>query len=131
MVNFDDVVKENIKEHNPIWPQLPDHIYRILIVGASGSRKTNLLFNLINQQLDIDKIYSYAKDLYGSKYQFLIKKRESTDLKHFNDSKAFIEYLNDMDDFYKDIEECNPKKKRKMLIVFDDVIAHMLNKKKS
>ena len=99
MVNFDDVVKENIKEHNPIWPQLPDHIYRILIVGASGSRKTNLLFNLINQQLDIDKIYSYAKDLSGSKYQFLVKKRESTDLKHFNDSKAFIEYLNDMDDF--------------------------------
>ena len=76
MVNFDDVVKENIKEHNPIWPQLPDHIYRILIVGASGSRKTNLLFNLINQQLDIDKIYSYAKDYMDQNINFQLKKEK-------------------------------------------------------
>ena len=50
MVNFDDAVKENIKEHNPHWPHIPDHSYRILINGGSGSGKTNSLFNLINQQ---------------------------------------------------------------------------------
>ena len=98
MINFDDVIKENIKEHNPNWPQIPNDPYRILISGGSGSGKTNSLFNLINQQPDIDKIYLHAKDPYEAKYQFLIHKRESTGLKHFNDSKAFIEYSNDMDD---------------------------------
>ena len=53
MINFDDVVRENIKEHNPNWLQIPDHPYRILIIGGSGSGKANLLFNLINQQPDI------------------------------------------------------------------------------
>ena len=57
MINFDDVTKENIKEHNPNWPQIPDHPYRILIIGGSGSGKTNSLFNLINEELDIDIIY--------------------------------------------------------------------------
>ena len=91
MSNFDDVTKENIKEHNPNWPQISDHSYRILISGGSGFGKTNSLFNLINQQPDIIKTYLYAKDLFEAKYQFLIKKRESTGLKNFNDSKAFIE----------------------------------------
>ena len=59
--------------------------------------------------------------------QFLIKKRESTGLKNLNDSKAFIEYSNDMDDIYKNIEEDNPNKKRNILIVFDDMIADMLS----
>ena len=68
MINFDDVTKENIKEHNPNWPQIPDHPYRILIIGGSGSGKTNSLFNLINHQPNIDKIYLYAKDLYEAKY---------------------------------------------------------------
>ena len=71
------------------------------------------------------------KDPYEAKYQFLINKRESTALKHFNDSKAFIEYSNDMDDINKNIEEYNPNKKRKIFIVFDDMIADMLNNKKS
>ena len=62
MINFDDVTKENIKEHNPNWPQIPDHPYRILIIGGSGSGKTNSLFNLINEEPDIDKICLYAKD---------------------------------------------------------------------
>ena len=57
MINFDGVTKENMKEHNPNWPQIPGHLYRILIVGNSGSGKTNSLFNLINQKQDIDKIY--------------------------------------------------------------------------
>ena len=60
----------------------------------------------------------------------LINKRESTGLKYLNDSKAFIEYSNDMDDIYKNIEECNPNKKQKILIVFDDMIADMLSNKK-
>ena len=72
-----------------------------MIIGGSGSGKTNVLLNLINNQPDIDKIYWYAKDPYEAKYQLLINKRESTGLKHFNDSKAFIEYSNDMQDFYK------------------------------
>ena len=55
MVNFDDVTKENIKEHYPNWPQIPDHPYRILIIVGSGSEKTNTLFNLINKKPDIDK----------------------------------------------------------------------------
>ena len=55
MINFDDVVKENIKAHNPNWPQIPDYPYKILIIGDSESGKKNPLFNLINQQQDIDK----------------------------------------------------------------------------
>ena len=74
MINFDAVTKENIKEHNPNWPQIIDHPYRILIIGGSGSGKTISSFNLINHQPDIDKIYLYAKHPYKSKYQFLINK---------------------------------------------------------
>ena len=100
-----------------------------IIIGGSGSGKANALLNLINHEPDIDKIYLYAKDPYEAKYQFIVNKRENTGLKHFNDSKAFIEYSNDMDDIYKNIEEYNPNKKQKILIVFDDMIADMLNNK--
>ena len=72
----------------------------------------------------------YNKDPYEAKYQFLINKRESVGLKHFNDCKAFIEYLNDMQDVYKNITEYNPGKKHEILIVFDDMIAGMINNKK-
>ena len=89
-----------------------------------------MLLNLINNQSDIDKIYLYAKDPYEAKYQFLINKRESTGLKHFNDPKAFIEYSNDMHDVYKNIDDYNPDKENKILIVFDDMIADMINNKK-
>ena len=98
--------------------------------GGSGSGKTNASLNLINNQPDIDKIYLYAKDPYEAKYQFLINKRESTGLKHFNDPKAFIEYSNDMHDVYKNIDEYNPDKENKILIVFDDMIADMIHNKK-
>ena len=98
----------------------------------AGSRygKTNALLNLINNQLDINKIYLYAKDPYETKYQFLISKWESTGLKHFNDPKALIEYSNDMQDVYKNIEEYSTGKERKILIVFYDMIADMINNKK-
>ena len=76
---------------------------------GSGSGKANALLNLINHEPDIDKIFLYAKGPYEAKYQLLINKRESTGLSH--DSKGFIEYSNDMDDIYKDIEKYNPDKK--------------------
>ena len=129
MINFDDVTKEETKEHNLNWPEIPDDSYRILIIGSSGSGKTNSLFNPINQQPDMDKIYLYAKDLNEAKYNFFNKKREDVGTKHFKDSKAFIEYSEDTYDIYKNIEEYNSNKKRKILIVFDDMIADMLNKK--
>ena len=130
MTNFDNYTNENKINHNPNWPYIPDHSYRILIIGGSGSGKTNTLLNLINNQPDIDKIYLYAKDPYEDKYQFLINKRESIGLKHFNDPKAFIEYSNDMQDVYKNINYYNLNKENKVLIVFDDMIADMINNKK-
>ena len=72
----------------------------------------------------------YAKDPYEAKYQYLINKREGVGINHFNDPKAFIEYSNDMHDVYKNIDEYNPDKERKILIVFDDMIADMINNKK-
>ena len=105
------LLQKKRKENNPDWPQIPDHSFRILIIGCSGSGKSS--FNLINQQSDIDKIYLYAKNPYAG-------------LKHFNDSKAFIEYSNDMDDIYKNIEEYNPNKKCKILIIFNDMIADLI-----
>ena len=130
MTKFDDVTNKNTKEHNPNWPENPDHPYRILITGDYWSGKTNSLFNLISYQPDIDNIYLYAKDSCDVKYQFLIDKRESIVLKHLNESKAVIEYSNDLDNIFKNIEEYNPNKKRKILIVFDDMIANMLSNKK-
>ena len=87
MITFNDITKE----HNPNWSQIPDHPYRILIIGGSGSGKTNSLFNLIIDQPDIDKIYLYAKDPYEAKYQLLINKIESRKyrLKVFKWSKRF------------------------------------------
>ena len=78
MIDFDDVTKENIKEHNSNWPQIPDHRFRISIIGGSGSGKTNSSFNLIIQQPHIDKIYLFAKYPYEANYQFFINKRETT-----------------------------------------------------
>ena len=130
MINFHDYANENKTNHNQNWSYIPDHPFRILIIGSSVSGKTNALLNLINNQPDIDKIYLYAKDPYEAKYQFLINKRESAALKHFIDPKVFIEYSNDMKDVYKDINEYNIDKERKILIVFYDMIADMINNKK-
>ena len=105
MINLDSITNEHNKEHNKKQPFVPDHPYRILIIGGSGSGKTNALLNLINEQDDIDKIYLYAKDLSESKYEFLIKKRKNTGIKYFNDPNAFIECMNTMDDVYKNIDD--------------------------
>ena len=130
VINFDDVAKENTKEHYPNWPQILDHPYRILAIAGPGYGKTSSLFNLINQKPDIDKMCLYAKDPYEAKFQFLITKGKNVGTKYFNDSKAFIEYSNNKNDLYKTIREYNPNKKRKILIVFDDMIADMLKDKK-
>ena len=103
--------------------------YRILIVGGPGSGKTNALYNLINNEPDIDKICLYAKDPYEAKYQYLINKPEKVGLDYLNDPKAFMDYSNNMQDVYKNIEEYNPGKKRKVLIVFDDMIDDVINNK--
>ena len=127
MINFDDYANESKAQRNLKWLYIPDHPCRMLIIGGSGSGKTNGLLNLISNQPDLQEICLYAKDPYEPKYQFLINKRESTKLKHFNDPKAFIEYSNDMQDVYKNIEEYNPGKKCKILIVFDDMVPDMIN----
>ena len=92
MINFDEYTNENKTEHNSECPHIPDHPYRILIVGGSGSGKTNALLNLINNQPDIGKIYLYAKDPYEAKYHYLINEREKVGLDHYDDPKAFMEY---------------------------------------
>ena len=135
MLNFDDYVNgiafnEHKTEHHKNWLYIPHKPYRILIIGGIGSGKTNVLLNLIENQPDIDKIYLYAKDWYKAKYQYLINKRESVGVNHFNDPKAFIEYSNKMRDVYKNINCYNPDKENKILIVFDDMIADMIHIKK-
>ena len=103
---------------------------RILIIGGSGSWKTNTLLNLISEQKDIDKIYLYAKDLSKSKYEYLIKNHKNAGIKHVNDGNAFIGYSNTMDDVYKNIDVYNLSRRRKILIVFDDMIADIMTNKK-
>ena len=76
MISLDSITNENKKERNEKCPYIPDHPYRTLIIGGSGSCKTNILLNLIKEQDDIDKIYLYAKDLSEPKDEFLIKKHK-------------------------------------------------------
>ena len=97
---------------------------------AQDLEKKNALLNLVSNQPDIDKIYLYAKDPYKAKYQYLINKREKVGLNHYDDLKAFIEYSNCMQDVYKNIDEYNTDRERKVLIAFDDMIADMINNKK-
>ena len=123
MINLHSITNEKNKEHNEKWPYIPDHSYRILIIGGSGSGKTNALLNLINEQNDIDKIYLYARDLSEPKYEYLIKKREDAGIKHLNNPNAFVECSNTMDDVYENINDYNPIRKRKKVIIFDDIIA--------
>ena len=116
MINFDNYVNENKTKHNKSWPYIPDHPYRILRTGGSGSGKTDLLLNLIRNQPDVDV--------------HLINKRENVGMDHINDPKTFIEYSKDMHDVYKNIDEYNPDKENVILIVFDDMISNMIDNKK-
>ena len=94
MFNLDDITNESNIEHNKKWSFIPDYLYRILIIGSSGSRKIKVLLNLIKEQDDIDKIYLHAKDLREPKYDFLIKSRKDVGIKYCNDPNAFIECSN-------------------------------------
>ena len=99
-----------------------------MITGGSGSGKTNTLLNLINEQNDIDKIYLYARDLNEPKYKMLIKKCKDAEIKHLNDPNSFIECSNTMDDVYENIHDHNSSRKRKILLIFDDMIADIMTK---
>ena len=110
MINFDDYVNENKIIHNKNWPYIPNHPYRILMIGGLRIWKNKFIIKLIENQPDIDKIYLYAKDPYESKYQYLINKRETVGINHFNNPKAFIEHSNDMHDVYKNIDDYSPDK---------------------
>ena len=123
MLNLDDIVsnkKEN-KDHN--WP------FRMLIIGPSGSGKTNTLLHLINNFHPIDKIYLYAKDTDEKKYQYLINKREQAGMKNLNDAHAFIQYSSDMNDVLDHINY-NKNRDKKVLIIFDDMIADIMRSEK-
>ena len=126
MLNLDNIVsKKTINNNN--WP------FRMLIIGPSGSGKTNTLLYLINNLHPVDKIYLYAKDLHEPKYEYLINKREKAGIKNLNDPKAFIEYSDNMDDLLDDINDYNKNRDKKVLIVFDDMIAdieHNINFKR-
>ena len=111
MFNVDSITNENNKEHNKKWQFIPDHPQRILIIGGSGSGKTNALLNLINEQDDddlIDKTCLYAKDLSEPKYEFLIEQLKAAGIKHLDDPKALIDCSNTMNDVYEYIDDYNP-----------------------
>ena len=130
MINLDSTTNENGKNPNEKWLYIPDHPYRIIMIGGSGSGKTNALLNLINEQHDIDKIYLYARDLNGPEYEILIKKCKDAGIKHLNDPNAFIECSNTMNDVYENINDYNPSRKRKILLIFDDTIADIMTNKR-
>ena len=99
-------------------------------VTISSNHLQDALLNLISQQIDIDQIYLYEKDLSESKYEFLIEMQEYAEIKHLNDPKEFIECPNTMDIVYEDIDKYNPTRKGKVLNIFDDMIADMTSNKK-
>ena len=103
---------------------IPSHPYRVLIIGGSGSAKAILLLNSLKyQQLDIYKIYLFVKDLFASKFQLFINVRENTAIKKLKYLRAFIGYSQTIDDVFENLEDYNPTKKKKVLIVFYGVTA--------
>ena len=126
MLNLDDIVsneKISSSEHND-WP------FRMLIIEPSGSGKMNTLLYLIETFHPIDKIYLYAKDIDEERYEYLINKREQAGIKNLNDPHAFIEYSNDMNDVLEDINNHNKNRNKKVLIIFDDMIADIMRSEK-
>ena len=105
--------------------------YRILIIGGSGSGKTNALIYLINEQNDIDKIFLYARDMSEPKYEYLIKKREDVGIKHLNNPNAFIKCSNTMDNVCDNINDYNSNIRRKIQTFFDDMIADVMTNKQN
>ena len=110
MANFHSITNEKNKK----WPYIPDHPYIILMIGGSKSAKINALINLINEQNNI----------------FFSKKRENAGIKYYNDPNVFIECSSTMDDIHENIDDYNSNRKRKILIVFDDMIADIMTNKK-
>ena len=104
MINLDSITNKNNKEHNEKWPYIPDHPYRIIIIGGFESSKTNALINFINEQ----------RDLSEPKYKYLIKKREEAGIKHLNNPNALIECSNAMDDVYENINDIDYQHFRKI-----------------
>ena len=129
MINLDSITNKNNQNHNEKWPYIPHLPYRIIIIGCSGSGKTSALINVIYERKDIDKMYLYARDLSEPKYKYLINKRKDVGIKHVNNTNAFIECLSTMDGLYEDIHDYNPSRRRKTLIVFDDMIAYIMTNK--
>ena len=119
MLSLDNIVsnKNTSSSEDNDWP------FRMLIIGPSGSGKTNTLLHLINNLHPIDKTYLYAKDIHESKYEYLINKREQAGIKNLNDRHVFIEYSDDMNDVLDDMNNYNKNRDKKVLTVFDDMIA--------
>ena len=126
MLNLDNIVsnKKKSSSENDDWP------FRMLIIGPSGSGKTNTLLHLIDKFHPIDKIYLYTKDTDEEKYQYLINKREQAGIKNLNDPHTFKEYLSGMNDVIENINNYNKKKDKKVLIIFDDMIADIMRSEK-
>ena len=129
MVNFNDYANENKAEDNLKWPYIPDHPYRILIIAGSGSWKTNALLNLIKTSQILIKYSSTLKILMNRSINSWVTKKKYM-IKALYDPETYTEYSNDMQDVYKNIDEYNPGKNCKILIVFYDIIADMINNKK-
>ena len=124
MLNLDDIVSSKKENKNHNWA------FRMLITGPSGSCKTNTSLNLIINFHPIDKIYLYAKDTDEKKYQYLINKREQAGIKNLNDPHAFIEYSSDMNDVLDNINNYNKNRDKKVLIIFDSMIADIMRSEK-
>ena len=124
ILNLDDIVSNKKENKDDDWP------FRMLIIGPSGSGKTNILLHLINNLHPIDKIYLYTKDIDEKKYQYLINIREQAGIKNLNHPKAFIESSDNMNDALDNIKNYNKNRDKKVLIVFDDMIADIMRSEK-